>query len=89
MSRAKTAATPTVAEAAAEFIERYAKSRNKSWAETDRIFKRYVLPAWGDRLRVACFRQLPGRCAGIRIGRSASCSQSGIDAIVRYRPVSP
>lgn len=50
VSRAKTAATPTVAEAVSEFIERYAKPRNKSWAETDRIFKRYVLPVWGDRL---------------------------------------
>ena len=50
VSQAKIAATPTVAEAAAEFIERYAKPRNKSWQETDRIFKRYVLPAWGDRL---------------------------------------
>jgi 6-methylsalicylate decarboxylase len=29
------------------------------------------------------------RCTGIRIGRSAFCSQSGMDAIVRYRPVSP
>src|SRR3954447_19581725 len=50
VSQAKIAATPTVAEAASEFIERYAKPRNKSWQETDRIFKRYVLPAWGDRL---------------------------------------
>jgi len=50
VSRAKTAATPTVAEAVTEFIERYAKPRNKSWQETDRIFKRYILPAWGDRL---------------------------------------
>jgi len=33
--------------------------------------------------------RMSGRCAGIRIRWSASCPQSGIDAMVRYRPVSP
>lgn len=31
------------------FIERYAKRHNKSWAETQRIFRAYVSPRWGDR----------------------------------------
>ena len=49
-TRARIAATPTVAEAAREFIESYAKPRNKSWKETERIFNRYVLPTLGERL---------------------------------------
>ena len=31
------------------FIERYAKKKQRSWLETQRIFDRYVLPAWRDR----------------------------------------
>jgi integrase len=48
--RAKLAAMPTVEEAAREFIEHYAKPRNRSWRETQRIFERYVFPVWGERL---------------------------------------
>jgi hypothetical protein len=33
--------------------------------------------------------RVSGRYAGIRIGRSASCQMSGVDAMVRCRPVSP
>lgn len=32
-----------------DFMERYAKKRTRSWAETDRIFKVYVKPEWGKR----------------------------------------
>jgi hypothetical protein len=32
--------------------------------------------------------KVSGQCAMIRIRRSASCQVSGIDAVVRYRPVS-
>ena len=38
----------TVGEAYEEFLERYAK-RNRSWRETDRIFRREVLPGWSHR----------------------------------------
>jgi integrase len=31
------------------FIERYARPKNRSWPETQRIFDRYVLPAWRGR----------------------------------------
>ena len=34
---------------ARQFITRYAKRRNRSWQETERILERYVLPEWGDR----------------------------------------
>jgi hypothetical protein len=43
-TRAKIAATPTVEEAAREFIAQYVKPRNRSWRETERIFNYYVLP---------------------------------------------
>jgi integrase len=31
------------------FVERYAKRRNRSWKETERIFNMYVVPVWKDR----------------------------------------
>jgi integrase len=39
----------TVATIAARFIAEYAKPRNRSWRETERIFRVYVLPVWGGR----------------------------------------
>jgi integrase len=39
----------TVRAVAALFIEKHAKVKNRSWRDTDRIFKRHVLPQWGDR----------------------------------------
>lgn len=39
----------TVQVAIGEFIERYAKPKNRSWHATERIFERYVLPRWGRR----------------------------------------
>jgi integrase len=33
-----------------EFVERYAKPRNRSWKETKRILDMYVKPEWGARL---------------------------------------
>ena len=42
---------------AERFIERHAKKENRRWAETDRILRRYVLPAWGDRQIAAINRQ--------------------------------
>jgi integrase len=32
-----------------DFIEKYAKPRNRRWADTDRAFKVNVIPAWGKR----------------------------------------
>lgn len=34
---------------AADFIERYAKPKNRSWKETERILNREVVPDWGKR----------------------------------------
>ncbi len=34
----------------AEFIERYCKQHNRTWQETERKFKRYLLPKFGSRL---------------------------------------
>ena len=39
----------TVNEVAALFVEKYAKPRNRSWKETDRIFRVYVKPRIGSR----------------------------------------
>lgn len=43
------AAPETVDMAVREFIEKYAKRNTRSWAETQGVFERYVLPAWGKR----------------------------------------
>lgn len=39
----------TVKELAADFIERYAKPRNRSWHTTERRLALHVLPTWGKR----------------------------------------
>ena len=39
----------TVRAVTAEFIEQYAKPRNRTWPETQRIFNAYVNPVWGER----------------------------------------
>lgn len=50
---AKAAAPPrqpdTVAMVAAQFIERYAKPKNRSWATTERTLARHVVSRWGTR----------------------------------------
>jgi integrase len=33
----------------ADFIERYAKARQRTWAETERILDRLAVPVWSDR----------------------------------------
>jgi len=45
----RVAAKNTFEAVVAEFIERYAKPKNRTWSETERIFKRYVTPEWGAR----------------------------------------
>jgi integrase len=37
----------TFADLAARYVETYAKRHNKSWAQPDRLVRRYVLPRWG------------------------------------------
>jgi integrase len=39
----------TVKELAADFIDRYAKPRNRSWHTTERVLALHVLPTWGSR----------------------------------------
>ena len=45
----RTATHDTFKAVAEDFIEKYARKHNKSWAETERIFKVYVAPKWGAR----------------------------------------
>src|SRR5215831_12541836 len=37
----------TAAELAERYVEQYAKRHNKSWAQPDRLVRRYLLPRWG------------------------------------------
>src|SRR2546430_5188905 len=37
----------TFAELAERYVEQYAKRRNKSWAQSDYLVRRYLLPRWG------------------------------------------
>jgi len=39
----------TVRTVAKQFIERYAKPKNRSWAETEKTLARHVVARWGDR----------------------------------------
>ena len=39
----------TVRAVVEEFIERYAKRKNRSWQETERVLEKEVLSHWGDR----------------------------------------
>ncbi|HBO42800.1 MAG TPA: integrase [Planctomycetaceae bacterium] len=32
-----------------EYVEKYAKPKQKSWRETERVFKRDILPKWGNK----------------------------------------
>ena len=45
------ARSDTVGEVVAEFVERYHKPRNRSWAAVDRALKRELAPWWGRPLR--------------------------------------
>src|SRR5262249_56591953 len=37
----------TFAELAERYLNEYAKRHNKSWAQPDRLVRRYLLPRWG------------------------------------------
>ena len=53
-------ASPTPSESlAAQFVERYAKPKNRSWQETDRTLQRHVSARWGARAATPS----PPRCA--------------------------
>jgi len=51
------AAPVTVKQLAADFIERYAKPRNKSWHNTERVLALHVLPTLGSRPAVSIVRR--------------------------------
>jgi integrase len=38
----------TFAEIATRYVEEYAKKRNKSWRQADKLVRLYLLPAWGS-----------------------------------------
>ena len=47
----------TVETMAAQFIERYAKPKNKSWQGTERTLALHVLPRWGKRVAASITRR--------------------------------
>ncbi len=48
-TEAKSVPRRTVAAVAMQFIEKYAKPKNRSWLDTKLTLDRHVLPRWGDR----------------------------------------
>jgi integrase len=48
-AEAKSVPRRTVAAVATQFIEKYAKPKNRSWLDTKLTLDRHVLPRWGDR----------------------------------------
>jgi integrase len=51
------ASAPTVAWLVAEYIERWAKRRKRTWREDERILRKYILPHWGDRQAASITRR--------------------------------
>jgi hypothetical protein len=45
----KSRGVETVRSVVETFIERHSKKHNRSWRETERLFEKEVLPAWGKR----------------------------------------
>ncbi len=67
MSRAATGEDPgaprkaersrgTFEELATQFVEQYAKKKNKSWQQADKLVRRYLLPKWGKLQATAVTR---------------------------------
>jgi integrase len=84
-TKARLAATPTVKEAAREFIEQYVKPRNRSWRETERIFNRYVLPVWGERLLPTITRSdVADLLSGIAAGGAPYMANRVLAAVRRF-----
>jgi integrase len=84
-AKAKLAATPSVEEAAREFIAQYVKPRNRSWRETERIFNRYVLPVWGERLLPTITRSdVADLLSGIAAGGAPYMANRVLAAVRRF-----
>jgi integrase len=56
----------TFAEFADRYVEHYAKRRNKSWEQADKLIRRYALPRWGN-LRAASIGRADVRAMMSRI----------------------
>jgi integrase len=82
-SQTKKAATPTVQEAATEFIDQYVKPRNRSWREIERIFNYYVLPAWAERLLPTITRSDVAELLNVIVARGAPYMANRVLAAIR------
>ena len=56
----------TFAELAERYVEHYAKRRNKSWAQADKLIRRHALPRWG-KLQAASISRADVRAMMSRI----------------------
>jgi integrase len=99
VERAEERQAPTVAVLAAEYLEKWAKPRKRSWREDERILKKDVLPEWGRRkareiTRRDVIRLLDGivdRGAGIMANRTLATIRKMFNFAVSRDivPVSP
>ena len=67
------------AELAARYLETYAKRKNKSWQQAERLVRRNVLPYWG-KLKAADITRVDVKAmmARMRLGSGQSDSGGGI-----------
>jgi integrase len=64
----------TFAELAANYVERYAKRKNKSWRQADFLVRRYLVPRWG-KLKVSAITRADARAMMARIDRPILANQ--------------
>ncbi|MDG6934969.1 MAG: tyrosine-type recombinase/integrase [Nitrososphaerota archaeon] len=81
--KAETANAPTIAELAHEYMEKWAKVRKRSWQEDERILKKDVLPAWGQRKARAIVRRDIVLLLDEIVARGAQISANRTLALVR------
>jgi hypothetical protein len=67
---------------ASRYLEEYAKRRNKSWQQADKLIRRYVLPVWGEldasAITRADTRAIVGKITGASLANQVLASASAI-----------
>ncbi len=64
----------TFADLAANYVDRHAKRKNKSWQQADFLVKRYVIPRWG-KLNVSAITRADARAMMAKIDRPVLANQ--------------
>jgi integrase len=72
----------TFADLAERYVEEWAKARNKSWHQADRLVRRFLLPAWGrlpaDKVKRADVRALIGKIGAPILANQVLAAASAI-----------